>query len=123
MRHGPGGRRFDFELFEMIKFRTMRLGADKERGAVVATVDDPRILRIGRFLRRTRLDELPQLFNVLKGDMSVIGPRPEQPQLIENLSAAIPYFEERMRGVKPGTKCRPVMPKSARKRASMASSP
>jgi lipopolysaccharide/colanic/teichoic acid biosynthesis glycosyltransferase len=102
VRHGRGGRRFDFEQFEMIKFRTMRLGADKEKGAVLATVDDPRILRIGRFLRRTRLDELPQLFNVLKGDMSVIGPRPEQPQLIENLSAAIPYFEERMRGVKPG---------------------
>jgi len=102
VRNGPGGRRFEFEQFEMIKFRTMRLGADKEKGAVLAAVDDPRILRIGRFLRRTRLDELPQLFNVLKGDMSVIGPRPEQPQLIEDLSAAIPYFEERMRGVKPG---------------------
>jgi lipopolysaccharide/colanic/teichoic acid biosynthesis glycosyltransferase len=57
---------------------------------------------VGRFLRRCRLDELPQLINVLKGDMSVIGPRPEQPQLIQDLSAAIPYFEERMRGVKPG---------------------
>jgi len=102
VRNGPGGRRFRFEQFEMIKFRTMRVGADKEKGAVLASVDDPRILRVGRFLRRTRLDELPQLFNVLKGDMSVIGPRPEQPQLIEDLSAAIPYFEERMRGVKPG---------------------
>jgi lipopolysaccharide/colanic/teichoic acid biosynthesis glycosyltransferase len=96
------GRRFRFEQFEMIKFRTMRVGAEKERGAVLAEEDDPRITRVGRMLRRCRLDELPQLINVLKGDMSVIGPRPEQPQLIENLSAAIPYFEERMRGVKPG---------------------
>ena len=102
VHNGPSGRRFRFEQFEMLKFRTMRLGADKERGAVVAAVDDPRITRVGGFLRRTRLDELPQLINVLRGDMSVIGPRPEQPQLIENLSAAIPYFEERMRGVKPG---------------------
>jgi lipopolysaccharide/colanic/teichoic acid biosynthesis glycosyltransferase len=100
--NGEGGRRFHFEQFEMIKFRTMRLGAEKEKGAVVAEENDPRITRVGRLLRRCRLDELPQLFNVLKGDMSVIGPRPEQPQLIENLSAAIPYFEERMRGVKPG---------------------
>jgi lipopolysaccharide/colanic/teichoic acid biosynthesis glycosyltransferase len=97
-----GGRTFAFESFEMIKFRTMRVGAEKERGAVLAEKDDPRITRVGRFLRRCRLDELPQLINVLKGDMSVIGPRPEQPQLIQNLSAAIPYFEERMRGVKPG---------------------
>jgi len=102
VRHGPNGRRFEFEQFEMLKFRTMRVGADKEKGAVLADVDDPRITRVGRFLRRSRLDELPQLINVLKGEMSVIGPRPEQPQLIENLSAAIPYFEERMRGVKPG---------------------
>jgi lipopolysaccharide/colanic/teichoic acid biosynthesis glycosyltransferase len=96
------GRRFRFEQFEMLKFRTMRIGAEKEKGAVIAEENDPRITRVGRILRRCRLDELPQLFNVLKGEMSVIGPRPEQPQLIENLSAAIPYFEERMRGVKPG---------------------
>ena len=102
VRNGPSGRRFRFEQFEMLKFRTMRVGAEKEQGAVLAAVDDPRITRVGAFLRRTRLDELPQLINVLKGEMSVIGPRPEQPQLIENLSAAIPYFEERMRGVKPG---------------------
>jgi lipopolysaccharide/colanic/teichoic acid biosynthesis glycosyltransferase len=102
VKNGVGGRRFIFEQFEMIKFRTMRVGADKEKGAVLAEESDPRILRVGRFLRRCRLDELPQLINVLKGDMSVIGPRPEQPQLIQDLSAAIPYFEERMRGVKPG---------------------
>jgi lipopolysaccharide/colanic/teichoic acid biosynthesis glycosyltransferase len=96
------GRRFFFEEFEMIKFRTMRIGAEKERGPVLAEENDPRITRVGRILRRMRLDELPQLLNVLRGDMSVIGPRPEQPQLIQDLSAAIPYFEERMRGVKPG---------------------
>lgn len=99
---GAARRRFRFEQFEMIKFRTMRVGAEKEKGAVLAAENDPRITRVGRLLRRCRLDELPQLINVLKGDMSVIGPRPEQPQLIQHLSAAIPYFEERMRGVKPG---------------------
>jgi lipopolysaccharide/colanic/teichoic acid biosynthesis glycosyltransferase len=101
-RDEQGHRKFCFEQFEMLKFRTMRVGAEKERGAVLAEENDPRITRVGRLLRRCRLDELPQLINVLKGEMSVIGPRPEQPQLIENLSAAIPYFEERMRGVKPG---------------------
>jgi lipopolysaccharide/colanic/teichoic acid biosynthesis glycosyltransferase len=97
-----GRGRVRFEEFEMLKFRTMRVGADKEKGAVVAAENDPRITRVGQFLRKSRLDELPQLVNVLKGDMSVIGPRPEQPKLVENLAAAIPYFEERMRGVKPG---------------------
>jgi lipopolysaccharide/colanic/teichoic acid biosynthesis glycosyltransferase len=99
---GEGSHHFRFEEFQMLKFRTMRVGAELERGVVVAEENDPRVTRIGRILRRLRLDELPQLFNVLRGEMSVIGPRPEQPQLIENLSAAIPYFEERMRGVKPG---------------------
>jgi lipopolysaccharide/colanic/teichoic acid biosynthesis glycosyltransferase len=103
VRNEGGVRKFHFEQFSMLKFRTMRIGAEKEKGgAVVAEENDPRITRVGRILRRCRLDELPQLINVLTGDMSVIGPRPEQPQLIENLSAAIPYFEERMRGVKPG---------------------
>jgi lipopolysaccharide/colanic/teichoic acid biosynthesis glycosyltransferase len=100
--NGEGPRRFRFEEFEMLKFRTMRVGAEKERGVVLAEENDPRITKVGRILRRLRLDELPQLVNVLRGDMSVIGPRPEQPQLIDHLSAAIPYFEERMRGVKPG---------------------
>jgi lipopolysaccharide/colanic/teichoic acid biosynthesis glycosyltransferase len=99
---GPQGQGLRFEEFEMLKFRTMRIGAEREKGAVVASQDDPRITRVGRFLRKSRLDELPQLLNVLRGDMSVIGPRPEQPQLIQQLAAAIPYFEERMRGVKPG---------------------
>lgn len=86
----------------MFKFRTMRPNAEASTGAVVAAVGDKRVTRIGRFLRRTRLDEIPQLWNVLRGDMSLVGPRPERPELITNLALAIPFFEERMRSVKPG---------------------
>ena len=99
----PGSdHRFRFQEFEIIKFRTMKLDAEAKTGAVVAAANDDRIIRIGRFLRRTRLDEIPQLWNVLRGDMSLVGPRPERPELIQNLALAIPFFEERMRGVKPG---------------------
>ncbi len=91
-----------FEEFEMFKFRTMRVDAEKLTGAVIATEDDPRITRVGRILRKTRLDELPQLWNILKGEMSLVGPRPERPELLVNLAMAIPFFEERMRDVKPG---------------------
>ena len=86
----------------MLKFRTMRPNAERTTGAVLAQSDDPRITRIGRFLRRTRLDEVPQFWNVLIGDMSLVGPRPERPELLNNLALAIPFFEERMRNVKPG---------------------
>jgi lipopolysaccharide/colanic/teichoic acid biosynthesis glycosyltransferase len=88
--------------FNMVKFRTMRVDAEKGTGAVVAIKGDPRITRVGRFLRATRLDELPQFWNVLKGDMSLVGPRPERPELLTTLAAAIPFFEERTRGIKPG---------------------
>jgi lipopolysaccharide/colanic/teichoic acid biosynthesis glycosyltransferase len=88
--------------FAMLKFRTMRVDAEKQTGAVLAGENDPRITRVGRFLRKTRLDELPQLWNVLLGDMSLVGPRPERPELFENLALAIPFFEERMRDCKPG---------------------
>lgn len=88
--------------FEMIKFRTMRVDAERGTGAVIATKGDPRITRVGRVLRATRLDELPQLWNVLRGDMSLVGPRPERPELLRTLAAAIPFFEERTRGIKPG---------------------
>jgi lipopolysaccharide/colanic/teichoic acid biosynthesis glycosyltransferase len=101
--HDPkSSNRFRFEEFEMFKFRTMRPNAEAATGAVVAAVGDKRVTRIGGFLRRTRLDEIPQLWNVLRGDMSLVGPRPERPELITNLALAIPFFEERMRSVKPG---------------------
>jgi lipopolysaccharide/colanic/teichoic acid biosynthesis glycosyltransferase len=99
----PGSRnRFRFEEFDMIKFRTMCLNAEATTGAVIAEENDKRVTRVGRFLRRTRLDEIPQLWNVLRGQMSLVGPRPERPQMIVDLALAIPFFEERMRGVKPG---------------------
>jgi lipopolysaccharide/colanic/teichoic acid biosynthesis glycosyltransferase len=100
---GGHGRNLQFEEFWMLKFRTMKVNAENGTGAVLSAGErDPRISRVGRFLRRTRLDELPQFFNVLRGEMSIVGPRPERPELLENLALAIPYFEERMRGVKPG---------------------
>ncbi len=91
-----------FAEFDMLKFRTMRPDAERVTGAVLAAQNDPRVTRVGRFLRKTRLDELPQLWNVIRGDMSLVGPRPERPELLRNLAAAIPFFEERMRNVKPG---------------------
>jgi lipopolysaccharide/colanic/teichoic acid biosynthesis glycosyltransferase len=94
--------RLRFREFHMLKFRTMRPDAERMTGAVLAQQGDPRITRVGRFLRKTRLDELPQFWNVLKGDMSLVGPRPERPELLANLALAIPFFEERMRNVKPG---------------------
>lgn len=90
------------ETFRVVKFRTMRQDAEKGTGAVLAQKDDPRATKLGRFMRRVRLDELPQLWNVLVGDMSLVGPRPERPELLTNLALAIPYFEERMRDCRPG---------------------
>jgi lipopolysaccharide/colanic/teichoic acid biosynthesis glycosyltransferase len=89
-------------VFHMLKFRTMRQDAEKATGAVLAQDGDPRVTRVGRFLRKTRLDEIPQFWNVLRGEMSIVGPRPERPELLVPLAAAVPFFEERMRGVKPG---------------------
>lgn len=90
------------KLFEILKFRSMYQDAETRSGAVWATSNDPRITPIGRFLRKTRLDELPQLFNVLKGEMSLIGPRPERPTFYNKLEAEIPYFADRTYGVLPG---------------------
>lgn len=99
----PGERvRVDCDVFDMFKFRTMVVDAEKRTGAVLASAGDPRVTRVGRFLRKSRLDELPQLYNVLRGEMSLIGPRPERPELVQDLVLAIPFFEERMRDVKPG---------------------
>ncbi len=86
--------------FTLYKFRTMRVDAEKN-GAQFATQSDPRVTPIGRFLRKTRLDELPQLWNVLRGEMSLVGPRPERPEFIEQLSEEIPDYLNRL-GLKPG---------------------
>jgi lipopolysaccharide/colanic/teichoic acid biosynthesis glycosyltransferase len=91
-----------FQHFTMFKFRSMRPDAEKYTGPILATEKDPRVTRVGYFLRKTRLDELPQFINVFLGEMSLVGPRPERPELAEQLAMAIPYFEERMRDVKPG---------------------
>jgi lipopolysaccharide/colanic/teichoic acid biosynthesis glycosyltransferase len=97
-----GVPRPQFQHFTMFKFRSMRPDAERYTGPVLATEEDPRITRVGRILRKTRLDEIPQFINVLLGEMSLVGPRPERPELAEQLAMAIPYFEERMRDVKPG---------------------
>lgn len=86
--------------FVLYKFRTMRTDAEKN-GAQFAQKADPRVTPIGRFLRKTRLDELPQLWNVLRGEMSLVGPRPERPEFIEKLTDEIPDYIERL-GLKPG---------------------
>jgi lipopolysaccharide/colanic/teichoic acid biosynthesis glycosyltransferase len=87
--------------FTLYKFRSMKSDAEEATGPVWASADDPRITRVGRFLRRIRLDELPQLFNVLAGHMSLVGPRPERPVFVEDLARQIPYYHQR-HIVKPG---------------------
>ncbi len=95
-RVGQNGR-----LFTMYKFRTMHKNAEATSGPVWATEDDPRYTALGRWLRKTRLDEIPQFWNVLKGDMSLVGPRPERPYFVERLAEEIPLYSRRHR-VKPG---------------------
>ena len=90
------------DVFMMIKFRTMASDAEKESGPTLAKKNDSRITRVGKFLRKTRLDELPQFINVIKGDMSMIGPRPERPSFCKRLERQIPYFTDRTYGIKPG---------------------
>ncbi|MCD6427220.1 MAG: sugar transferase, partial [Caldisericaceae bacterium] len=92
---------FNGKVFKTIKFRTMIKDAEKETGAVLSTENDPRVTRIGKFLRKTGLDEVPQFINVLRGEMSVVGPRPERPELIEKIKKDVPDFELRLK-VKPG---------------------
>jgi lipopolysaccharide/colanic/teichoic acid biosynthesis glycosyltransferase len=87
--------------FTLLKFRSMRADAEKSTGPVWATEDDPRITRSGRFIRRARLDELPQLWNVLVGQMSMVGPRPERQVFVDELAKKIPHFRQR-HIVKPG---------------------
>jgi exopolysaccharide biosynthesis polyprenyl glycosylphosphotransferase len=89
------------QSFYLLKFRSMITDAEKYGKAVWATQDDPRITRVGKFLRLTRIDELPQIWNVLKGDMSIVGPRPERPVFIAQLQEEIPFYRMRL-SVKPG---------------------
>jgi len=88
------------KVFEIIKFRTMNKDAEKDTGAVWASQDDPRITSVGKFMRKTRIDELPQLWNILKSQMAFIGPRAERPEFNESLKA-VPFYEERYL-IKPG---------------------
>lgn len=87
--------------FNVLKFRSMRMDAEAQNGAQWAQKDDPRVTRVGGFLRKYRLDELPQFINVIRGEMSFVGPRPERPKFVEELRAAIPYYDER-HSVRPG---------------------
>lgn len=91
----------DEKIFRVIKFRSMHEGAEKTSGPVWANRSDPRVTRVGRILRRLRIDEVPQLINVLDGDMSLIGPRPERPYFVEQLSQEIPLYKRRLK-VRPG---------------------
>jgi lipopolysaccharide/colanic/teichoic acid biosynthesis glycosyltransferase len=90
------------ETFDLYKFRSMYVDAEARSGAAWATKNDPRITRVGNFLRKSRLDELPQCWNVLRGDMSIVGPRPERPVFFNKLEAAVPFYVERTFGIRPG---------------------
>lgn len=91
----------DGKNFQIFKFRTMRVDAEKNSGPVWAAKNDSRMTPVGNFLRKSHIDELPQLFNVLKGEMSIIGPRPERPVFVEEFKLSIPNYEGRL-AVKPG---------------------
>ncbi|MDZ4157710.1 MAG: sugar transferase, partial [Methylococcales bacterium] len=95
VRVGEGNKRFD-----VLKFRSMRTDAEKN-GAQWAQQQDNRITRVGSIIRKCRIDELPQIFNVIKGEMSFVGPRPERPEFVKGFDERIPYYRERHR-VKPG---------------------
>jgi len=95
-RLGKGGREFG-----LLKFRTMQQDAEADGIAHWAEAEDPRITRVGKILRKTHLDEFPQFWNVLRGDMSLVGPRPERPELVQDLEQHIPFYRARLL-VKPG---------------------
>ncbi len=95
-RVGKGGK-----VFNVYKFRSMYVDAEARTGAVWAKKDDPRITPLGRWLRKLRLDELPQFWNVVRGDMAIVGPRPERPEFVDVLAHQIPYYRQRL-AVKPG---------------------
>ena len=89
------------KIFKVIKFRSMIDNAEAYSGPVWSTKDDPRITRVGKFIRKTRIDEIPQMINVLKGEMSLVGPRPERPYFVEKLAKEIPLYKRRLK-VRPG---------------------
>jgi len=89
------------KVFSILKFRSMIQDAEKKSGPVWSSKDDPRITRVGKIIRKLRLDEIPQVINVLKGEMSFVGPRPERPYFVEKLSEEIPLYKRRLR-VRPG---------------------
>jgi exopolysaccharide biosynthesis polyprenyl glycosylphosphotransferase len=89
------------KYFSIYKFRSMKQDAEKLTGPVWSTKDDPRITCVGKFVRKVRIDELPQMINILKGEMSLVGPRPERPFFVEKLSQEIPYYKRRLK-VRPG---------------------
>jgi lipopolysaccharide/colanic/teichoic acid biosynthesis glycosyltransferase len=89
------------QVFTIYKFRTMRVDAERISGAVWAHENDPRVTKVGRYLRMLRLDEIPQLWNVIRGDMNIVGPRPERPSIVARLRETIPRYQYRHR-VKPG---------------------
>jgi exopolysaccharide biosynthesis polyprenyl glycosylphosphotransferase len=91
----------DFRKFKTTKFRSMQHNAEEETGPMWAETNDPRITKVGRFLRRFRFDEIPQFLNVLKGEMSIIGPRPERPYFVDKLSKEYPLYHRRL-SVLPG---------------------
>jgi sugar transferase (PEP-CTERM system associated) len=91
----------DGSIFTLYKFRSMRVDAEAGTGAVWAQKDDPRVTKVGRVIRRLRFDELPQLYNVLKGEMAIVGPRPERPEFVKALNEQIPYYRQR-HCVRPG---------------------
>lgn len=91
----------DGKIFKMIKFRSMFSDAEKKSGPVWSQKDDPRVTRVGKILRKIRLDEIPQMLNVLLGEMSMVGPRPERPYFVEKFTEQIPYYKRRLK-VRPG---------------------
>ena len=95
-RSGMNGK-----MFKILKFRSMFKDAEKYTGPIWSSKGDPRVTRVGKLLRKLRIDEIPQMFNVLKGEMSIVGPRPERPFFVEKLSEEIPYYKRRLK-VRPG---------------------
>jgi lipopolysaccharide/colanic/teichoic acid biosynthesis glycosyltransferase len=95
-RVGLGGK-----TFKIYKLRSMIQDAEASTGPILAKQNDPRVTRFGKFIRQTRIDELPQLFNIIIGDMSFVGPRPERPEFVKKFESTMPWYRERSR-VRPG---------------------